>query len=85
MIFEIDRSSVWSIDPDNSPAEGAVFVKPNGDRRYGYWAMEFNTLQDILDFMEKEKEDIIITRNGRHAVPDRYPPYCIEIYDDYRE
>ena len=49
---------------------------------------EFNTLQDLLDFMEECGEDIILSINmnyGRNNSLNSEYKYRIEIYDDYRE
>lgn len=89
MKFEITRTSNLGFSREDRPCEGSEpFVRTitsnNGSSWNVYhWTMEINTLQDIIDFMEKQEEDIVIMKSNIHI--DGLPDYIIEIYDDYRE
>ena len=46
--------------------------------------IEFNTLEELLDFVQKEGEEVIVTPPNYHGVG--FPiMWQLEIYDDYRE
>lgn len=83
MKFQIERSSDKRFLAKEPPVQGAIKEHKDG---FYFWTKEFNTLDELLDLMESEEEDIVITRNSVYnRTKDIWPEYCIEIYDDYRE
>lgn len=93
MLFEILRASDYS--GSEKPVEDAGKSKEVantslfGAREIEFWTKEFNTLEDILNFIEKERDSVVISR--RHPyLPEEVRKSCdvkytIEIYDDWRE
>lgn len=45
--------------------------------------MEFNTIEDLLNFQDKEGNELIIKRAGKET--QSHIDFLVEIYDDYRE
>jgi len=74
MKFEITRIS--DSLSNKKPCEGAYSEPVKGDwlGRKNQWFIDFNSLEELLKFIEKEG----------HIVVSNYGP-AIEIYDDYRE
>lgn len=80
MEFEIDRTSLFGPDYENTPPiTGATKVERNGS---SYWVKDFDNLDDILRLIRTEQEDIVILYNRED---ENFPEFRIEIYDDYRE
>lgn len=73
MRFRIFRTS----DLDNCPCREAVF-----NREKNEYNIEFNTLDELLDFSKKYGNLVFLPRN-RYGNEMEIP--AIEIYDDYRE
>jgi hypothetical protein len=46
------------------------------------WAMEINTLEELLEFQKKCNQPIIIEESDNFDLKEIYE---LEIYDDYRE
>lgn len=74
MKFIISRTSIWSSEKPCRKAkkeivEGRVM-----------WSIEINTLEELIKFMEKNEQNLVIKYSFEKEIP-----YEIEIYDDYRE
>lgn len=89
MKFEIVRTSHFGFSRKDKPCEGVepfvrTITSDNGSSWDVYhWTMEFETFQDVIDFMRKQEEDVVIMKRNIN-IPG-LPDYIIEIYDDYRE
>jgi hypothetical protein len=87
MKFILTRTSVYSIDtgPNQEKLTDEVVqiapeFYPNSDKlRYYRQYIEFNTLEDLMEFCRKCGDDLILSCN-----PDGTEP-SVEIYDCYRE
>lgn len=73
MEFRVTRTSISLSWGKESPCEEA---KKQGDA----WFVEINTLEELLNFMDKYEKEIIISRDL-----DNPQIIEIEIYDTYRE
>lgn len=85
MKFRIKRTSESSFC-ERKPCEGAYvdrFEADKNDRLYDqrWWAIDIESLDDLLALAEKEREEIIVKAPSEYT--DNLPE--IEIYDDYRE
>lgn len=85
MIYEVRRTSVHEYDPEVKPCEGVMTLYTSSYWRSdtGYapiWAIELNTTQELMDFMDKIGNSIVIYVDDDES---DYP--IIEIYDSYRE
>jgi len=84
MRFVITRTSL-GLHRDCPPCDGAELI--DADR--GIWAMEFEALGELMDFVDKHGRIIINPqRNSRIWAKTKFEqsPYpTIEIYDDWRE
>lgn len=74
MLFKIRRTSRMV------PNVGETTVTLDPD--YDIYEIEINTLQELLDLMEKAQDDIVISHPG---LGNEAYSHEIEIYDDYRE
>lgn len=93
MLFEISRTSDYS--GNEKPVEDAVKCKEVantplfGAREIEFWTKEFNTLEDILNFIEKERNPVVISLRHVYMSEEARKSYDIkyeiEIYDDWRE
>lgn len=84
MRFQITRTSTGYYRQEK-PCDGAfVYKRERGrldDHDRLYWALEVNSLDELLKFIEKNGEPIIIS-----GACDYYDGLLqIEIYDEYRE
>lgn len=78
MKFRIERTS--DCRNEASPCEGAyIDAKGNGWKVYK-WAIDINSLEDLMKLTENEGDIIVSAPNEK---TDNHP--SIEIYDDYRE
>lgn len=75
--FTIKRTSYfWPYE--KPPCEGCTKAEVReGNRIVTVWVKEIETLEDLLAFIAKEDEDVVVSLAGSG--------YSIEIYDDYRE
>ena len=85
MKFRIRRTSRSSFSKEK-PCEDAYldkFVPDTNDDYFdqSYWAIDIESIEDLLALAEKEKEEIIVKAPCEYT--DNLPE--IEIYDDYRE
>ena len=93
MLFEISRISDYS--RREKPVEDAVkcaeLVHSLSFRvhKIEFWAKEFNSLEDILNFIEKEGNPVVISPRHDYMSEEARKSYDIkyeiEIYDDWRE
>lgn len=78
MKFRIEKTS--DCYHEAPPCEGA-YIDGKGDKWEVYkWAVDINSLEDLMELTE-EVGDIIVSAPNEET--DNYP--SIEIYDDYRE
>ena len=78
MKFRIKRTS--DVPMEAQPCEGA-YIDAKGKKWEVYkWAIDINSLEDLMKLTEKVG-DIIVS--PPHEETDNHP--SIEIYDDYRE
>lgn len=85
MRFQITRTSAGYYH-EEKPCEGAFVYKRERDSNLDdqdrlSWALEVNTLGELLQLIEKVGDSVIISRACDYQ--DGLPQ--IEIYDDYRE
>lgn len=93
MLFEISRTSDYN--GREKPVEDAVkckeLVHSLSFRVYKieFWTKEFNSLEDILNFIEKEGNPVVISPRHDYMSEEARKSYDIkyeiEIYDDWRE
>lgn len=93
MLFKISRTSDHS--GNEKPVEDAVKCKEFVNSPFfrvheiEFWAKEFNSLEDILNFIEKEGNPVIIFPRPDYMSEEARKSYDIkyeiEIYDDWRE
>ena len=75
MKFIIERTSDW--ENGEQPYEGAVCIgEEDGVKK---WEIEVNTLEELLDIIDKTRQALIIDRDHKRNTNH------IEIYDDWRE
>lgn len=75
MKFIIERTSDWQ--SGDQPYGGAVCIgEEEGVKK---WELEVNTLEELLDIIEKTRRPLIIDHDNKRNTNH------IEIYDDWRE
>ena len=75
MKFIVKRTSGRYIEDETSPCENAVV-----DNEEEGWVIEINSIEELLSFVEKCSDEIIISPKAYNS---EMP--CLEIYDDWRE
>lgn len=80
MKFQVSRTSDWANSAP--PCEGATLAhKHVGDLDFDIYTVEFNALEELVEFSGKNGSIII----GKSPSHEEITPLHIEIYDDYRE
>ena len=75
MKFIVIKTS-WRYDDEHTaPCENAVF-----DNEEEGWVIEINSIEELLSFVEKCSDEIIISLKAYNS---ELP--CLEIYNDWRE
>lgn len=82
MKFWVSRASLWhEADDDTSPHPATIRTEyANADswgRRFG-WVVILQTLEELVDFIDKCEYPAIIERDKREEL-------CLKIYDDHVE
>lgn len=80
MKFRIKRTSDWF--SEESPCAGAELISEDDDGQK-LWAIEINTLEELMALRDKIGEDLILGWTYEGEPEDRMRE--IEIYDSYRE
>ena len=79
MIFKVMRTSFWN-DSKEKPCEETFRIEKDEDEYpWANWAVEINSLQELINFQKKVKNEIILGTTFKKKEP------YIEIYDSYRE
>lgn len=77
MKFRIERTS--DFNNEAPPCEGAYLDVKGCEWENNKWAIDINSLEDLLNLTENEGRIIVF---APHERTDNYP--AIEIYDDFR-
>lgn len=83
MKFEISRTSSWSIEEtpcNNVTKETIIYDEPGRKFTYKYYAREFNTLEELIDFIKNEADNKVVIQWNEFS-----NLYEVEIYDNWRE
>lgn len=81
MKFRIKRTSDWF--SEESPCDGAYMIKLSEDGEQKFWAIEINTIEELISLRDKIGDDLILGWTYEDELEDRLRQ--IEIYDTYRE
>ena len=83
MKFEVSRTSSWGTEEipcNNVTKETTICDKLGRKFVYKYYTREFNTLEELMDFIKNEaNNEVVIQWNEFSNL------YEVEIYDDWRE
>ena len=83
MKFEVSRTSSWSAEEtpcDNVTKETTICDEPGRKFAYKYYTREFNTLEELMDFIKNEANNKVVIQWNEFS-----NLYEVEIYDDWRE
>lgn len=81
MKFEISRTSGGYEPPCKGCTKEYTVVKmPKHDFGYNYYTREFNTLEELMNFIKNEANNKVVIQWNEWS-----NLYEIEIYDDWRE
>lgn len=83
MKFEVSRTSSWSAEEtpcNNVTKETAICDKPGQKFVYKYYTREFNTLEELIDFIKNEANNKVVIQWNEFS-----NLYEVEIYDNWRE
>ena len=83
MKFEVSRTSSWGTEEtpcNNVTKETITCDEPGRIFAYKYYTREFNTLEELMDFIKNEANNKVVIQWNEFS-----NLYEVEIYDDWRE
>lgn len=67
------------------PCPEAVEVTGVGWQHRSNWQIELNTLEDLIEFIKRQNEGVIVFPPNKTPYRGDNKSWLIEIYNDYRE